>query len=153
MKKTIQYERLLNKEVVPSENDIKKYIGQKINLWNKTHQYVKNNYDYEPELIFWTKKYGWTVRYKRKGKNLCYFFPENGSFSILIVLGKKESEKVELQKDILNDNVRNVFTKTEQLRDGKWMWIRILDNTDVNSFIILLNAKKKPKSFEKKLNG
>ena len=141
----MEYKKLLNKAVVPTENDIKNYIGTKVELWNTIHHYVCDNYDFKPELAFWTKKYGWTIRYKKSGKTLCYFFPENNAFSILIVLGAKESEKVKSIENQLNSNVRDIFNSTEQLRDGKWIWIRVLEKSDIKSFIILLNVKRKPK--------
>lgn len=140
----MEYKKLLNKSVVPTEKDINDYVGTKIELWRSIHKYVSDSYDYKAELTFWTKKYGWTVRYKKGDKTLCYFFPENNAFSILIVLGAKESEIVNSFANQLNKNVRDIFNSTEQLRDGKWMWIRVLEKNDVDSFILLLNAKKKP---------
>ena len=76
---------------------------------------------------------------------MCYFFPENDAFSILIVLGAKESEKVESFKKKLNKTVKTIFENTEELRDGRWMWIRILEKSDIDSLVLLLMAKKKAK--------
>ena len=87
-----------------------------------------------------------SIRYKKSGKTLCYFFPEDDAFSILIVLGAKESEKVESFKKKLNKTVKTIFENTEQLRDGRWMWIRILEKSDIDSLILLLKAKRKPKN-------
>ena len=61
-------------------------------------------------------------------------------------IGAKESEKVESIKKNLNKTVKNIFEDTEQLRDGRWMWIRILEKSDIDSLILLLNAKRKPKN-------
>ena len=80
------------------------------------------------------------------GKTLCYFFPEDDAFSILIVLGVKESEKVESFKKKLNKTVKTIFENTEQLHDGRWMWIRILEKSDIDSLILLLKAKREPKN-------
>lgn len=137
---------MLNKSEKPSENQILKFIGSRVDLWKGIHKYVNESYNFMPELVFFTKKYGWTIRYRKSGKTLCYFFPEDDAFSILIVLGAKESEKVELIKNELNKKVKTIFENTEQLHDGRWMWIRILEKSDVDSFILLLNAKKKPKN-------
>ena len=144
--KTLKYNRMLNKSEKPSESQMIKFIGSKVDLWESIHKYVNGNYDFRPELVFFTKKYGWTIRYRKSGKTLCYFFPENNAFSILIVLGAKESEKVELIKNKLNKKVKTIFDNTEQLHDGRWMWIRILEKSDIDSLILLLNAKKKPKN-------
>ncbi|MCG8570390.1 MAG: DUF3788 domain-containing protein [Spirochaetes bacterium] len=145
----MQFDRILNKAVKPSEDDILKLIGNRVQLWKKIHCYVEKNYDFKPELVFFTRKYGWAVRYKKSGRTLCYFFPEEDAFSILIVLGEKEAEKVEARKSNLNENIKQVFAATEQLRDGRWIWIRILEQSDLESLVVLLNAKRKPKTGNK----
>ena len=124
----MQYDRMLNKAEKPSEDEILKIIGCRAGLWKDIHDYVNANYDFKPELVFFTKKYGWTIRYRKSGKTLCYFFPEEDAFSILIVMGAKEAEKVKQIRSKLNKAVETVFDSTEQLRDGRWMWIRILEN-------------------------
>ena len=141
----MNYERLLDKSLKPSESQILEYVGSKLELWNQIHTYLHKNYNFEPELVFFTKKYGWTIRYRRSGRTLCYFFPEKDAFSILIVLGAKEAEKVKKNISKLNEKARDVFQNTEQLKDGRWMWLRILEKSDLDSLILLINAKRKPK--------
>ncbi|MCP4135135.1 MAG: DUF3788 domain-containing protein [bacterium] len=141
----MKFDRMLNKAVRPSEGEMLEFIGSRVDLWERIHNYVKEHYDFKPELAFFTKKYGWTIRYKKSGRTLCYFFPEDGAFSILIVLGAKESANVESIKKKLNKKVRTVFENTEQLRDGRWMWIRMLEKSDIDSLVLLLTAKRKPK--------
>ena len=108
----MKFDRMLNKAVKPSESEMLKFIGIGVDLWENIHKYVNENYDFKPELAFFTKKYGWTIRYKKSGKTLCYFFPEDGAFSILIVLGAKESEKVESIKK--KRNYSAILTKLWQ---------------------------------------
>ncbi len=141
----MKYDRLLNKQETPTDTQIQKYIGSRSKLWHEIHTYVKAYYDFKPELVFFTKKYGWTIRYRRSGKTLCYFFPEEDAFSILIVLGAKEADNLEMMRSEINENIMTVFDTTEQLHDGRWMWVRILDQSDLESLILLLNTKKKPK--------
>ena len=139
----MQYQRLLNKEKRPSEDEIIKTIGENSSLWLEIHEFVGKNFDFSPELVFFTKKYGWTIRYRRSGKTLVYFFPEDNAFSVLLVLGGKESEQVDLIKDKLEASVKSVFENTEQLHDGRWLWIRVLTKSDVESIKLLLQAKRK----------
>lgn len=140
------YERLLNKEKKPSKEEIKKTIGESLFLWLDIHHYIEENYDFTQELVFFTKKYGWAVRYKRQGRTMAYFFPEQGTYSALLILGKKESEEVNLIKDKLNMEVKSVFNNTKQLHDGRWLWIRALTKSDVDSLKLLLSAKRKSKN-------
>ena len=85
------YERFLDKSQIPNEDIILAALGQTEALWLDIHEYIRQNYDFIPELIYFTKKYGWSVRYRKGKKTLCYLFPESGAFSILIVLGKEEA--------------------------------------------------------------
>ena len=77
----IPYQRLLNKEQKPNSEEIIKIIGEKSSLWLDIHKYIEENYDFTSELVFWIKKYGWTIRYKKGGRTFGYFFPEKGAFS------------------------------------------------------------------------
>ena len=140
------FERLLNKGKKPNKEEIEKTIGERLSHWLEIHQYINENYDFTQELVFFTKKYGWAVRYRRQGRTMAYFFPEQGAFSVLLILGKKEAEVANLFKAKLNKEVQTVFDNTEQLHDGRWLWIRILTKSDVDSLKLLLSAKRKPKN-------
>jgi hypothetical protein len=136
------YQRLLNKEKKPSSEEIIETIGKRCTLWLDIHKYIEENYDFTSELVFWTKKYGWTIRYKKGSRTFGYFFPEKEAFSVLIVLGRKEVGKVDLTK--LNTKVKSIFKTTEQLHDGRWLWIRVLKKSDVESIKEFLFTKSKP---------
>ena len=134
----------LDKTNKPDEKDILHSLDDASSLWLDIHRYIEEHYDFTPEMTYFTKNYGWSIRYRRKNKTLCYVFPGEGNFSILIVLGRKEVERVELVKDTLNESIKNVFEQTEQLHDGRWLWISITNGDDLASFKTVLTAKKKP---------
>ncbi len=138
-------ERFLDKHYPPSDNDISTALGSSEELWLDINKYIEKCYDFSPELIFFTKDYGWSVRYRKGKKTLCYLFPERESFSVLIVLGSKEAEQIDSIKESLSNTVKRVFEETEQFHDGRWMWIRVKEVSDILSIKLLLAAKKKPK--------
>ena len=70
----MSYERLLNKGKKPNKEEIEKTIGERLSIWLEIHQYIEENYDYTHELVFFTKKYGWAVRYRRQGRTMAYLF-------------------------------------------------------------------------------
>lgn len=140
----MSYERMLNKEHQPSEEEIHNMIGHTA-AWLNLRQYLEENYDFVPELVFYAKKYGWTIRYRKSGKTLCSLFPERGTFSTLIVLGRKEAEKALSMLDEFNENIRTVLEGTEQLHDGWWLWIRVFCVDEVNDIKKLLRVKRKPR--------
>ena len=140
------YERLLDKSSMPTDQDILDTIGDVSSLWLTVHEFIHENYDFERELAFYSKNYGWTVRYRKGKKTLVSLFPEKGAFSALLVLGRAESEKVNQIREELNQNFLSVFDETEQLRDGKWMWIRILNQEDLDTLIKVIQVKRRIRS-------
>ncbi len=102
---TNQYQRLIEKDVVPTEDQISAAISSSsLPLWNDLKAFLTTNYDFETELIYYGKKYGWCFRYRSKGKTLCGLFPETGAFTVLVVLGNKEIELVNKNLVLFNED-------------------------------------------------
>jgi len=134
---------MLDSERQPTDGEILTTIGQE-DLWLDLKQYLEAYYDFLPELIFYGKKYGWTIRYRKSGKTLISLFPEQGAFTALIVLGKKEAEKVAEMMAVFSPTMQDLLGSTEQLHDGKWLWLRVLEPSHVEDVKQLLAAKRKP---------
>ena len=141
----MKYERLLDEHHEPSEEEIISTVGG-AKLWIELKQYLNQKYDFIPEKVFYGKKYGWTVRYRKSGRTLCSLFPEHGAFTVLVVLGKKEGIKASQIIDELSPTTRNLIGSTNQLHDGKWLWIRVLETSHVEDVKCLLETKRKPMS-------
>lgn len=141
------YERMLDKEHQPTEQEILETIDDAA-LWLQLREYLGSAYDVTPELTFGGKKYGWAIRYRKSGRTLCSLLPERGAFSALVILGKKETEKAFTMLDQFNANIHKVFEETPQLHDGRWLWIRVQEQSDVDGVIELLKLKRKPKQRE-----
>jgi hypothetical protein len=140
----MNFERYVDKSICPTEEEIRKNAGDP-ELWISLKNYLKTSYEIIPEYVFYGKNYGWTVRYRKNRKTLCSLFPEYGAFSVLIVLGKKEVEKAMVIADTFSGKVRDVLMNTEQLHDGRWLWIRPGSQAELNDIIEILKLKRKPK--------
>jgi hypothetical protein len=141
-----RFTRMLDKEHKPTEEEIEAFIGtQGSEAWREVKRFVEDNYAIQPETTFYGKKYGWTVRYRKSRKTLCSLYPEKGAFTVLIVLGRKESEKVLTIRDALSTKVNELIGTTAQRHDGRWLWIRVTTTKDADDVKKLLRVKKRPK--------
>jgi len=130
----------------PTEEEIISFIGEPAKeAWREIRQFLEDHYDLEPETLFYGAKYGWTIRYRKGGKTLCSLFPEKGGFTVLITLGRRESEKALSIRDELSSKIRKLLGDTKQLHDGRWLWIRLLTASDTEDVKKLLQIKRKPK--------
>ena len=94
MNNNLLHKRFLDKEYKPGTAIIQKTLGKNAKAaWDDLQQFIDANYDLTCETVFYGSNYGWAVRYRKSGKTLCCLFPEDGAFSVLIVLGRKEVEK------------------------------------------------------------
>jgi len=141
-----EFPRMMDKEREPTEEEMMSYVGERAEeAWTELRQFIEDNYDFVPETVFYGAKYGWTVRYRRSGKTLCSLFPEKGGFSVLVVLGRKDSEKALSMRDELSTRMNAILRSTEQLHDGRWLWIRLLTASDTDDIKMLLQVKRKSK--------
>jgi hypothetical protein len=130
----------------PSEDEMTNFIGEPArSAWLEIRKFIDDHYDIMPETIFGGAKYGWAVRYRKSGKTLCMLTPEKGAFTVLIVLGKKESEKALSTRDELSSKIHKLIENTKQLHDGRWLWIRLSTASCTEDVKKLLQIKRKPK--------
>lgn len=137
-------ERFTDGGKAPTEKEILLGIGKAASHWRKLQAHIAEACAITPELVFYGRQHGWTVRYRKSGKALCSLFPEKGSFTILIVLGETEAAAARAQKGRLSANVRRMLDEAPPLRDGRWLWIRLQSPADMESIKALLCIKRSP---------
>lgn len=140
------YERMIDEARAPSEEDIIDFIGEPAKgAWVEMTRFINEHYNIAPEMVFGRAKYGWEVRYRRGGKTLCALTPEKGAVRVLIVFGKQESEKALSMRSELSPKMYKLIEETEQLHDGRWLWIRLFATKDAEDVKKLLPLKRRPK--------
>lgn len=130
----------------PSESEIAKWLGdQAYKCWKEVARFIEQGYPgvFVPEWLFGGKKHGWGLRYK-KSKSFCTFIPEKNCFSLLIVFGAKEREKVESARDRLSAQTRKLYDNATTYHDGKWVLITVDSAKIVEDVRLLLVVKRKP---------
>lgn len=141
----MSFERMLDKEHLPTGKDIADYLGRDAaEAWNDLIAFLEDNYNFAPETVFGGRKYGWAVRYRRSGKSLCTLHPERGAFTVLIVLGGKETEQALAALLEFSPGVAKVISSAKQYHDGRWLWLRVFNRDDTTDIKRLLQIKKKP---------
>ena len=145
MDNNLLYKRLLGKESRPGKEIIQKTIGKTAKAaWNSLQRFINKNYGLVPETVFYGSNYGWALRYRKSGKTLCCFFPEEGAFSVLIVLGRKEIEKTMNMLGEFRNSTKEIILNTPQLHDGRWLWIRIFRVDEIDDIKDLIRIKRRP---------
>ena len=143
------HERMLDKNAPPSDAEMCAVIGEPLaGAWTELRRFLLESYDLAPELQFGGPRYGWNLPYKKGGRPLAELYPEHGSFTVLVVLGKKELEQTLGRLDEFGETVRRFLVETPRFHDGCWMYMRIATGEtswqDVQDIEQLILIKKKP---------
>lgn len=120
-------------------------LGKSITAWKELVIYILGNYDVNPVLFANDIKGVNVIRFRKSGKTLITLEPKNNIFIVLLVLGKKEVENTNSIFPRLSNEMKVLITKTEQLHDGKWLFMDISKKSQLNDIKLLLGVKKKPK--------
>jgi len=138
-----------NHNCEPTEKQLLKLLDKKAALWSDLREYLIDHYPQcIPIFTIEGKDAVYTIRYRKGGKTLVTLYPADKALTVLVVLGKKEVAKVEQFENKLSKKIRELFNNTNQLHDGRWLWIRPSTQKDIASIKMLLNIKRRPKCCE-----
>ena len=139
-------EHVGNQSCEPTEKQMLELLGKKAALWSDLREYLASNYPQcLPVFTVEGKGADYTIRYRKSGKTLVTLYPADKALTVLVVLGKKEVAKVEQFENKLSKKIRELFKNTNQLHDGRWLWIKPSTKKDIESIKMLLKAKRRPK--------
>lgn len=145
----MKWNERFNADHVPTEEEIKVYLGMARSLWEELTAYIEETYQVKPryEYSSCSLQPGWNVKYKANSRSLCTLYPMDGSFIALVVVGAKEEEtvKIELGSGLFTPYVKELFDKTAFSAMGRWLMIEVKDKQVIEDIKCLLAIRVKPK--------
>jgi hypothetical protein len=133
---------LVDKEHQPTMQEILASIGAKRKFWERPAPFIAENHRIKGDFAFCGKNYGWALRFRKGGKAPISMYPGKGAFTVQIVLGPAlvgEASNLQLGK-----NVRNVLESAREFPEGRWLFIRIESEQDIEDVEQLLVLKARP---------
>lgn len=82
--------------------------------------------------------YGWNIKFKKAGKNLCTVYPKENHITILIVIGQKEKLQVEAILERLHPTIQEIYQTTKESNHQRWLMIDVEDNDKLYQDILQL---------------
>ena len=139
------FQRFLDKEKPPGATEISRALTAAVEpLWQALTGYLGRAYDFAPESKY-GRKSGWAFQYRRSERTLCTLFPEEKAFTVLVTLGKNELARLHPQLADLGKRTQEIIDQAHQYPDGKWLWIRVSEERDVEDIKTLIVCKRRPR--------
>lgn len=133
------YERMLDKQAVPSFEDMISYCGETGVLWLELDRYLKNELNVEDTIRFpYGNKYGWSKKYSCKSKHICDVFAENGAFMVLIRISNDAIEPI---YKTLSDYGKASCDNKYPCGSGGWLNYRVTSKEQLKDLIKIIETK------------
>lgn len=133
------YERMLDKQVVPSFPEMISYCGEAGQLWMDVDEYLKKKYDIKSCIRFpYGNKYGWSMKYSHKNKHICDIFAEKNAFMVLV---RMPSDAVNPIYEELGDYAKSIWDNKYPCGSGGWLNYRITRKEQLQDLLKILDIK------------
>ncbi len=131
-----------DKQRAPSAGEILDVLGPMAEAWAAFAQHVRATYPVQEDLKFmYGKKYGWALRFRRRGGLLTSLYPASGAFVVQVILGGAALEQAE--RSDLGKNARQAIDAATPYPEGKWLFVRVEspgDAEDARNLVALKQA-------------
>lgn len=131
-----------DKQHQPAVDEILEVVGSKRLMWEDLIQYVSENYRVYGELRYYGKNYGWAMRFRKGGKALLSLYPKQNGFTAQVVLSEPDIQQALLLE--LGKNSLQAIEAAHPYPEGRWLFIEIQSNKDIDDLKRLLGFKVRP---------
>lgn len=117
------YERMLNKQVMSSIEEMTEYCGENAELFSMLNDWINATFGTEEKVVFpYGNSYGWGIAHRKKDKLMCNVFAEDNAFTVMVRLSEKQCKLVyeQLQK-YTKEQIDNKYP----CGDGGWIHYRV----------------------------
>ena len=133
------YERMLNKQEVPTFDDLICYSGERGALWLALDQRLIDTYGVSRQIRFpYGKDYGWSAKYSVKNKHICDIFAEKGAFAALFQISNNAVNTI---YEDLGTYAKDVWADKSPCASGGWIQFRVLNEEHLADLEKLIHAK------------
>ena len=132
-------------EKIPTKEEMVALIGQPLfEVWNKLCDLIESKYDMERLWNSGGKKWRYEYKYRKGGKSLCALYAKENVFGFMIIFGKYERAKFEMNRNDYSLEVQRVYDESTTYHDGKWMMFELTNTSLFPDMEKLLLIKRKP---------
>lgn len=117
------YERMLNKQVMPTIEEMTEYCGENAELFSMLNKWMETTFETEQRVVFpYGNDYGWGIAHRKKNKLICNVFAEDGAFTVMVRLSNKQYEMIYEQ---LGKYTKEYIDNKYPCGDGGWIHYRV----------------------------
>ena len=144
----MRWNELYPQTVQPGFDAMADYIGvEGKRLWQSLFDYMDSAYRAKPKMAYsgCSGKPGWNVKFQKSGQSFGTLYPDEGFFSVFIVISYKHEAEVGMLMNHLSAQMRARYDSAQDyMKMGKWMMFDIRNDSDLQDYKLLMSVKMTP---------
>ncbi|MBB3186111.1 DUF3788 family protein [Microbacter margulisiae] len=133
----------INKNAQPTDAEIEDTVGKAQEVWFLILQYLTHELHLKRDWKFYGVNYGWALRFNKSGKSVVAIYPDKNGITVQIILNKHQVAFALVSG--LDTRIIQIIEDTESIYEGKWIYVKIDDNTGINEILKLIDIRIKIK--------
>ncbi len=146
----MEWKTLFPSDHQPTMEEIEDYIGGEAKgIWQTLMAYMDQVYKVKPKFTYsiCAGKPGWNIKLQKSGQSFGTLYPEENSFSVLIVISYKLDPEMGILLPELSDTMASRYKDAgDYMKIGKWMMFPIKNREDLEDYKKLISVKMAPKT-------
>jgi len=136
----------------PKDADVVQALGSAHQRWSSLIEYLRADFKPREDFAFlYGKRYGWALRFRFKGRLLMSIFPNNGYFTVQVILGTTKLADVDRVR--LHKNALAALSTANLYAEGRSLFVPVCSDTDLKDVMRLLRLKTAQTGTPNKLGG
>lgn len=129
---------LRDRHYCPTLEEIGQYVGNPV--FTRFCSQMKSTYKCEEKIEFSSCSWelGWNIKFKKAGKTLCTVYPRELYFTVMVVVGRREREAVEIILPECAPALRELYHRTKEGNGQRWLAVDIEDGDRVYDDLLRL---------------
>lgn len=129
---------LQDKQNYPRLEEISEYVANP--TFTRFCSEIKDRYNCNEKIEFssCSLERGWNIKYRKGGKTLCTIYPREQFFTVMVVIGRKEKERVEEILPECTAAIQEIYHRTKEGNGQRWLMIDLEDEGGIYDDIFRL---------------
>lgn len=142
----MRWKEIFPKDIQPSADQMADYIGgESRQLWLSALEFMEKEYKIKPKFSYsiCAGKPGWNIKLQKSGVSYGTFYPEENSFSILLVISYKLEQQMEAILTELTSKTADLYRQAgDYMKMGKWLMLQIKTADDLQDYKNIVLVKR-----------
>ena len=126
----------------PGLEQIESFIASP--YWGAFTGWIGDSYHAAPSIEYSKELHGWNIKYKKGSKALCTVYPDDGKFTVLVVVPPKMEPQAERLINSLNKKTREIFGNARPMAIGRWLMLPVDSPESLDDVMKLIGLRVPP---------